>query len=197
MQRRGVETKARLLDAAVDCFVEHGYQAASVSEICRVAGVSKGAFYHHFSGKQGLFIEVLNRWLEGLDSQIGQALKHGTTVADGLHDMVDMVRPTLQMADDHLFLYLEFFFQARLDPEIWQAAVKPYQRYRHYFTRLIEDGVADGSLKAQDAEASAQLLISLVLGLLMHATLDPDRQDWGDLAERCVRMLLGALAKDE
>ena len=50
-QKRGEETRSRILDAAQGCFVQHGYDATGVAEICRSAGLSKGAFYYHFPSK--------------------------------------------------------------------------------------------------------------------------------------------------
>ncbi len=45
---------AKLLDAAVSVIRHHGYAGASVEEICRAAGVSKGAFFHNFKSKDDL-----------------------------------------------------------------------------------------------------------------------------------------------
>jgi AcrR family transcriptional regulator len=46
----------RLYDALVRTVAEHGYADASVSDICRAAGVTRPAFYEHFSGKQAAFL---------------------------------------------------------------------------------------------------------------------------------------------
>ena len=59
-QQRSEETRARLLEAAEACFSESGYDGTGVAKICRRAGVSKGAFYHHFETKQAIFLELLN-----------------------------------------------------------------------------------------------------------------------------------------
>jgi len=48
-------TRAALLDAARETFVEVGFQQASVEAIARRARVTRGAFYHHFEDKQALF----------------------------------------------------------------------------------------------------------------------------------------------
>ncbi len=69
MQARSEETRTHILEAALRRFANHGYSAASVDEICAEAGVSKGAFYHHFPSKQALFLELLNEWLD----KIGRA----------------------------------------------------------------------------------------------------------------------------
>ncbi len=47
--------RARLLDAAIELFEEHGYEAASVTQIAAHAGVTTGSLYHHFESKLGLF----------------------------------------------------------------------------------------------------------------------------------------------
>ena len=44
-QIRAEETRSRILEAAQNCFSRKGYDAASVSDICREAGITKGAFY--------------------------------------------------------------------------------------------------------------------------------------------------------
>jgi len=62
-QQRSEETYSRILDAAAASFARNGYERTGVAEICHAAGISKGAFYYHFSSKQALFLALLQRWL--------------------------------------------------------------------------------------------------------------------------------------
>jgi AcrR family transcriptional regulator len=48
-------TRDALVDSAVELFTKRGYAATSLDEVARRARVTKGALYHHFSGKQALF----------------------------------------------------------------------------------------------------------------------------------------------
>ncbi len=57
------ETRARLLDAAIEVFAEEGLQAASVEAICARAGFTRGAFYSNFESKEQLFLELFEREL--------------------------------------------------------------------------------------------------------------------------------------
>lgn len=58
-QVRAIRTRLTILSAAAKIFEEHGYQAATISQILKEAGVTKGALYFHFQSKEDLAQEVL------------------------------------------------------------------------------------------------------------------------------------------
>jgi TetR/AcrR family transcriptional repressor of nem operon len=61
--------RSKLLDAAFAIIREKGYAATSVDELCAKAGVTKGAFFHHFPSKDSLAVVAVNYWSE-LDSAL-------------------------------------------------------------------------------------------------------------------------------
>lgn len=68
-------TKRALVDVAEELFTEHGYTNASLDMIVAGAQVTKGALYHHFSGKQALFEAVFERVEQDSSKRINKALK--------------------------------------------------------------------------------------------------------------------------
>jgi len=56
--------RAKLLAAAISLIREKGYAATSVDEVCGKAGVTKGAFFHHFASKDALAVAAVNHWSE-------------------------------------------------------------------------------------------------------------------------------------
>jgi len=56
--------RAKLLDAAITLVRQQGYAATSVEDVCRAAGVSKGAFFHHFADKDAMALAAAARWTE-------------------------------------------------------------------------------------------------------------------------------------
>ena len=56
--------RSKLLEAAFSTIREKGYAATSVDELCARAGVTKGAFFHHFPSKNSLAVAATNRWSE-------------------------------------------------------------------------------------------------------------------------------------
>ncbi len=61
MARSGAATREKLLDAAQALIFDHGFSATSVDRVIERAGVTKGAFFHHFESKAALGRAVLER----------------------------------------------------------------------------------------------------------------------------------------
>jgi len=64
MARPETGARAKLLDAALRIIREQGYSATSVDELCIAAGVTKGAFFHHYANKEALAVAAANHWSE-------------------------------------------------------------------------------------------------------------------------------------
>lgn len=58
---RRAATRSALIAAGRDLFGRHGYEAVSSEQIVAAAGVTRGALYHHFDGKRGLFAAVFEQ----------------------------------------------------------------------------------------------------------------------------------------
>ncbi|MCL5274484.1 MAG: TetR/AcrR family transcriptional regulator [Chloroflexi bacterium] len=195
-QQRAVVTRDQLLTAAEDCFARSGYDAAGVAEICAAAGVSKGAFYHHFPTKQALFIALLNRWLAVLDESLQQIRAGATGAVDAIERMTEALRPLFKEGRAQMVIVFEFWSQARREPAVWQATIDPYRRYQAYVADIICDGIAQGAFRAVEPNLVAQMLMSLVVGLLLQGMMDPDGAEWGKVLRDSMRLFLANLAAD-
>lgn len=63
-QRRRAPARQKLLDAALSVIRTKGYAATSIDELCAVAGVAKGSFFHHFKNKEALGVAAAEYWSE-------------------------------------------------------------------------------------------------------------------------------------
>jgi AcrR family transcriptional regulator len=196
-QQRSEETHAAILRAALAAFAASGYDEASVAAICKAAGVSKGAFYHHFPSKHALFLELLENWLRGIDERLAASRRASETAATSLLHMAGLARGIFQVADGRVPMFLEFWGQARLDPAVWAATIAPYHRYQAYFETLLREGIADGSLREIDPATGARAIVALAVGLMLQGLLDPSGADWGSVTEASVRLLLEGMERKE
>lgn len=59
---RDTDARNKLLDAAFKCVRAKGYSATTVDDLCASAGVTKGAFFHHFKSKEDLGVAAVHHW---------------------------------------------------------------------------------------------------------------------------------------
>jgi TetR/AcrR family transcriptional repressor of nem operon len=70
------DARTRLLEAARDLVREQGFAATSVEQLCRAAGVTKGAFFHHFASKEALGMAAAEYWAETTSAFFAGAAYH-------------------------------------------------------------------------------------------------------------------------
>lgn len=73
---RKPDARTKLLDAAIALVRAQGYAATTVDELCRKAGVTKGAFFHHFESKDALAVSAANHWSETTSGLFASAPYH-------------------------------------------------------------------------------------------------------------------------
>ena len=193
MQQRSEETRSKIIESAIKLFSTRGFNAASVDDICKDAGISKGAFYHHFETKQALFLALLDGWLQTIDTAI-EASKD-MTVPETFMQMSEAFPYIFETAGEGLPMFLEFWLQASRDKKIWEASIAPYRRYHKYFTTLIKKGVDEGSFVEVDPELTSRMIVSTAMGLLLQSLLDPKGAKWEKVARESTNMLVNSLLK--
>jgi len=196
MQNRSQQTHQKILDAALVVFARDGYAASSVNEVCAEAGVSKGAFFHHFPTKQALFLELLETWLATLDLQMETIRQEYQAVPQALIHMAELMGNVYQVAGGYLPVFLEFWTQASRDPAVWQVVIAPYHRYQEYFTSLIQQGIREGTLKPVDPALVAGALLAQAIGLLLQGVLDPEGADWANQTRQSIELFVSGIQQE-
>jgi AcrR family transcriptional regulator len=191
---RGVETHQLILNASMDCFSQHGYDATSVAQICQAAQVSKGAFYHHFPSKQALFLDLMTTWLEGVEAAFVKAGNSAQGVPQAFEAMAGLTGQVYDALEGGFPILLEFWRQASRQPEIWEEAVAPYHRYLGLFAGMVRQGVEDGDFCSEiNPETSARILMAMAMGLMLQSSFDPSGADWKTVTRSGIRLILDGL----
>ena len=130
-QQYSASTKRALVDVAEELFTDNGYAATSLDAIVAGARVTKGALYHHFSGKQALFEAVFERVEVDASRAIQKALKGH--------------RDPWEKAQAGLRAFLEVVQEARYRRIVIQEgpSVLGYERYREQEERSTFANVLD------------------------------------------------------
>jgi AcrR family transcriptional regulator len=194
---RAKETRNRILRTAEQCFNRLGYEGTGVAEICRSAGISKGALYHHFATKQAIFVELFDTYMNGLIDEMGKIADRSPSVPEALRRLVAMAGLVLESAANRLPLFFEFLTKAAREPEVWKLTTAPYGQFREFYTRLIRRGIAEGSLKPLDPGSTAQIIVSYGVGLVTQGVFDPSGADWVETGMKGMNLILDNITEGE
>ena len=75
-------TQQRILDAATDVFATRGFTAATMADVVAGSGASVGSIYHHFGGKNELFLAIFEQMANAVDRHIERAMEQEGEDAD-------------------------------------------------------------------------------------------------------------------
>lgn len=149
-------TRRALLDAARRRFGTSGFAGTSLDDVAAEAGVTKGALYHHFRGKEHLFLEVY-------DQVEGELAARSLEAATGAADVVDGLQRGFAAFLD-LALDPEVQRIALVDaPSVLGTATKLEVDARHSLAAVrvaVEIGIAEGRITPLDPGTVASLLIA-------------------------------------
>jgi|HubBroStandDraft_3_1064219.scaffolds.fasta_scaffold198877_2 AcrR family transcriptional regulator len=81
---QGRATRGQLIDVATSLFADHGYEGTSIEAVLAAAGVSRGALYHHFAGKEALFTAVLEAVSDRVTAEVTEAIRGCTDPVDAM-----------------------------------------------------------------------------------------------------------------
>lgn len=87
--QRGAETRALVVQSAVDCICEGGFAASSMSRIAERAGVTWGVMQYHFGDRGGLLSAVLDAGYEHLTQRLREIEVTGDTLEERVRGLVD------------------------------------------------------------------------------------------------------------
>lgn len=153
-------TKDKLLQAAMDMFADRGYHGATVDDIVAASETSKGAFYHYFPSKQGVFLKLLDQLAglveSGVEAAIGQHQGALAKVESALRVVLEV---TSERRDLARILLIE---AAALGPEFEQSRVGIHRRFAALIQRHLDRAVADGDIPPQDTGVAAAAWIGAI-----------------------------------
>ncbi len=165
-------TRERILQAAMSVFAERGYGAASVDEIARQAGSSKGGVYFHFANKQAIFESLVSDLVTMLAAEVQEAIarEHGALarVEAALGVVIHTFAANRRLT--HLLLVETSGLGPPIDEEVRAA--------RGTFVRIIESylarAVAEGAIAPLDTGVAACVWLGAISEVVLYWLLDPE-----------------------
>ncbi len=144
LQTNGSPREA-IRDHAVHLFGKQGYTGTSMRDIAGAVGVLPGSLYAHIASKEALLVEIVN---DGIGRFIDRVAPF--VAADGTPEtrLRAMIVAHVEVVAEHPERSLVVFHQWRfLGDENLPLAIQRRRDYERYFIDVVEQGIADGSIR--------------------------------------------------
>ena len=160
-----------IIQAAVDEFLENGYDGTSMDSIARRAGVSKGGLYHHFASKDEILL-LANQKLNEPVYSIMQQASHHPSASKGLHLYI---KNYLKYWLDHkreMVLYMLSYVKLLDNPSLRKMYASYTERTTAFYQNFYQRGIDSGEFIPHSAYDSAIALMAAVDWIVMFLMMD-------------------------
>lgn len=174
-ERRLEHTRSLLIDAAEEVFGEKGFVAATLDDIARAAGYTKGAIYKHFSTKEDLFLAVSDRYWRRYFANFTEVMAPATQV--GARELDEIAKRWSQLSRDrgaeHAALGHEFMLYLLRNPEVRERVAAKRSEAVEALAKFIVAGVDRlGGTLLIPASTFAQVLVATSDSVVLGSQLD-------------------------
>lgn len=190
-------TRARLIDATIDCILEEGLYRASSNRIAGRAGVTWGVIQHHFGTREALLLATFQEGMRELIDTLESAVITGDTFEARLELLADVIWSFYRQR--RFVAYEQLTLNLLRDPTMDAATVRLVRRQQakigKRLTELATQVVADETAAALPPAALLQILRGVAIGLVLaEAVPGRVRRDEPDTTATERQVLLDALA---
>jgi len=193
-EERSASTRARLLDATIECLIDLGYARTTTTEVCERAGLSRGAQLHHFPTKADLVIEAVAH-LASRRAEEMRSERDGLGLAD---ERVEAVLDLIWSSFSGPLFYaaMELWVAARTDPELHKSLYRFERGVGRAMLQLGQELVTEGQDGASPwLDDLLELSFYVMRGMALQRILRDDDTERSRLFEVWKRLVAAALSQ--
>jgi len=167
-RRSGIETRKRIVDAAMEIFSAKGYAAANMREIAQAAGTSVGGVYLYFKNKKELYKSLISAKRSSLSSMIETSSAQARTASEALSVFV-------KLNFDYLVKHKEFILLHIREHGFAYGLEEKKQFFRQQMTHLekiIKRGILEGEFRECNPRDMAKIIAGSLRGIIISIALD-------------------------
>jgi len=169
-RRSGIESRKRILDAAMAVFSRQGYANASIREIAKTAGISVGGLYLYFRNKEELYLSFIR---DGMNDMMRKTEVIVESRKSPTRTLYDFLKVHIDSAIKHRELILvhirELGFTFALEHK------RQYMRTQlRMVEKIINRGIQTGEFRKCNVKETARIIMGTVRGVMLSMAMDKD-----------------------
>lgn len=190
-QRRSfIEEKRRsqIVDIAIQTIATQGFSQASLAEIAKEAGISKGVISYHFDGKEELVEEILRSLLRKPAEFVKERVARAETPLEKLRAYIEANFDFMKANRVGYVALVDLWGQRDSGHNSLNADA--YEPSRHYLAHILEEGQESGAMRSFPVMPTASLIQGAIDGVMLQWVFDEKAIDPDVARDEVVRMVL-------
>ena len=188
--------RRQIVQTAIETIATQGFSQASLAEIARKAGISKGVISYHFAGKKELIREIL----ASLIREPSEFIKDRVSRSEGaLEKLIAYVQANFEFMKrnrDGYVALVDLWGQRGLDKDFDRFNAEAYEPSRRYLGKILEAGQASGEIRAVPMPVTASIIQAAIDGVMLQWVFDPEAIDLDEASSEIVAMVRLHAAQD-
>lgn len=180
---RGLETRRKLVQTAIELFAREGFDKVTVDDICRKVGVTKGAFYNHFDSKD----EVILEEFKIMDEHYLKVEEKLASLEDPLEKLRVFHLEAIKLMAEMGVTLMKVVYHSQIAPHMRQPYLDNRERALYRITNeIVREGQEKGYIPPNyPSDYLASILINAFRGQIYHWCLS---NGGFDLVKQCSDM---------
>lgn len=169
-RRSGIDSKKRIIDAAMGVFSRHGYAKANIREIAKTAGISVGGVYLYFKNKKELYKNLINDRMIDFSSKIEMIAEQKKSATVTLSNFLRLYIENALKHKEFILLHIRGHgFRFGMDEKR-----QFFRKQRRLIEKIILRGIRTGEFRRCNAREMAKIIMGSLRGILLSMALDDD-----------------------
>jgi AcrR family transcriptional regulator len=160
-----------VLDAAMNEFIEKGYEIASMDSIAARSGLTKGGLYYHFKSKDDILVKVNERFMEPIHKMINESMKTSSAVK-GISLYIKKYLTYWHSHPKELSFIFLAFMKTLTNDKITNMYYGYTSQVTSFLTELYQKGIDKHEFRSFATKSTSLALLSALDGVIAYVVLD-------------------------
>jgi AcrR family transcriptional regulator len=181
--------RSQIVETAIKTIAQQGISQASLAEIARAAGCSKGVISYHFNGKDELIEEILSSLLREPADFIKERVSKEEKTLGKLRAYVEANFEFMKKHREGYVALVDLWGSRGTDRNENRFNAEAYEPSRHYLANILEAGRKAGEIRDLPTRGTASLIQATIDGIMLQWVFDPDAIDLESCTKEIVEMV--------
>ncbi|MBS4172952.1 TetR/AcrR family transcriptional regulator [Bacillus sp. FJAT-49736] len=194
-----VNKKKAILESALKCFAQKGFELATIDDICALSGMSKGSIYNYFKTKDDIYIQLMNEQTKANFEFFQEKFKSITSAAGKLQILFETYRE-ISLTEEFKNLILvhgEFWLSSSRKEDVRSIMLERYQNiYKNFVMTILEEGKENGEFKTDiDSSVIAALFWTIIDGICLDYAVIGDEYPYCKVFHKTEEMIFSLISR--